>query len=86
MAKLTKNYTGAEIESLIKSAASYAITRSTNIMDFSAKLKIDETKLRVEKEDFLKAIEEIKPQFGIDEDKFSAYFREKTINYGGNFD
>lgn len=46
-AKLTKNYTGAEIESLIKSAASYAITRSTNIMDFSAKLKIDESKLRV---------------------------------------
>lgn len=37
-------------------------------------------------QDFLKALEEVKPQFGIDEDKFSAYFREKTINYGGNFD
>lgn len=55
-------------------------------MDFSSKLKIDESKLKVEKDDFLKAMQEIKPQFGIDEDKFNAYFREKIINYGGNFD
>lgn len=37
-------------------------------------------------QDFLKALEEVKPQFGIDEDKFSTYFREKVVNYGGNFD
>jgi vesicle-fusing ATPase len=71
---LTKNYTGAEIESLVKSAVSFAIARSTNVMDFSAKLKIDESKLKVEKNDFIRAMEEVKPQFGIDEDKFNLYF------------
>ena len=75
IAQLTRNYTGAEIEALIKSASSYSITRNTNVMDFSQKLKIDESRLRVEKQDFLKALEEVKPQFGIDEDKFNAYFR-----------
>ena len=55
-------------------------------MDFSAKLKIDEKNLPVKKEDFLKALEEVKPQFGIDEDKFNCYFREKVINYGGSYE
>ena len=55
-------------------------------MDFSQKLKIDEKNLRVERQDFLKALQEVKPQFGVDEDKFSAYFRDKVINYGGSYD
>jgi len=37
-------------------------------------------------QDFLKALEEVKPQFGVDEEKFGAYFREKIINYGASFD
>lgn len=37
--------------------------------------------------DFLAAFEEIKPQFGVDDDKFTAYLnKEKIINYGQNFD
>lgn len=28
----------------------------------------------------------MKPQFGVDEEKFGAYFREKVINYGSSFD
>ena len=82
MARLTRNYTGAEIEALIKSAASYSIMRNTNIMNFSEELKINEGSLRVDKQDFLKAVDEIKPQFGVDDDKFEVHLRERPITYG----
>ena len=42
--------------------------------------------MKVTEEDFLKAIKEVKPQFGVDEDKFNCYFREQTIGYGGSLD
>ena len=35
LAKISKNYTGAEIESVVKSAASFAFNRVHNIMDFT---------------------------------------------------
>ena len=56
LARLTKNFTGAEIEALIKCASSHSISRTTNILDFSKELIIDESKLRVEMQDFLKAL------------------------------
>lgn len=41
MAKLLKNYTGAEIEAIVKSANSFALNRNHNLMDFSKNLVID---------------------------------------------
>lgn len=35
LAELTKNFTGAEIEALVKSASSFTMSRSYDIMDFS---------------------------------------------------
>lgn len=35
LAKETKNYTGAEIQAVVKSASSFAFNRVHNIMDFS---------------------------------------------------
>jgi vesicle-fusing ATPase len=64
---LTKNFTGAEIEALVKCASSHSISRTTNILEFSKELVIDEKTLKVERQDFLKALEEVKPQFGVDE-------------------
>lgn len=67
MAELTKNFTGAEIEALVKSANSHAISRQTNILDFGKELIIDEKGLKVSMEDFQKALKEVRPQFGVDE-------------------
>ena len=36
-------------------------------------------------EDFLKALDEVRPQFGFDEEKFNVYFKEKMINYGERY-
>jgi vesicle-fusing ATPase len=35
IAKIAKNYTGAEIEAVVKNAASFAMTRDNNLLDFS---------------------------------------------------
>lgn len=83
---MTKNYTGAEIESVIKAAVSHAILRSTNILNFSEELKIDEKNLRLQLQDFIKAVDEIKPQFGTDDEKFEGYLKENPIDYGEVFE
>ena len=41
IAKILKNYTGAEIEAIVKSANSFALNRKHNLMDFTANLVID---------------------------------------------
>lgn len=45
LARLTKNFTGAELEALVKCASSHSLSRTTNILDFSKELIIDENKL-----------------------------------------
>jgi len=35
IARMAKNYTGAEIEAVVKNASSYAMTKDNDIMDFS---------------------------------------------------
>jgi vesicle-fusing ATPase len=40
IAKMLKNYTGAEIEAVVKSANSFALNRHHNLMDFSKKIVI----------------------------------------------
>ena len=37
-------------------------------------------------QDFLKALEEVKPQFGVDEEKFGVHGRGTIINYGPSYD
>jgi vesicle-fusing ATPase len=56
LARLTKNFTGAEIEALVKCASSHSISRTTNILEFGKELVIDERALKVERQDFLKAL------------------------------
>ena len=55
LAGLAKNFTGAEIEGLVKCASSYAMERSSNLQDFGAKLVIKEN-FQVEREDFIRAL------------------------------
>ena len=38
MGRIAKNYTGAELEAVVKNAASYAMTKGNNIMDFTKQL------------------------------------------------
>ena len=84
LSKVLKNYTGAEIESVVKNAASHAFSRTNNLMDFSKEPTLNEDS-KVEKQDFIKAIEEVKPQFGVDTDKFEALMRNGLVDFGPRF-
>ena len=41
IAKITKNYTGAEIEAIVKSANSFALNRNHDLMNFTKNVVID---------------------------------------------
>jgi vesicle-fusing ATPase len=84
LAKLLKNYTGAEIEAVVKSAASHAFARTNNLMDFTKEPTLNEDS-KVEFQDFVKAIEEVKPQFGVDTDKFESLLRNGLVDFGPRF-
>jgi vesicle-fusing ATPase len=84
LAERTKNYTGAEIESVVKSANSFALNRHHNLMDFTRKIEITK-KGMVEKQDFERALEEVKPEFGVEDSKLGVYVQGKLIDYGTRF-
>jgi vesicle-fusing ATPase len=66
LAVKTKNFTGAEIEGLVKGAAAYAFNRQVNLKEDLRKV-IDAKSLSVTASDFEAALMECKPQFGTTE-------------------
>ena len=86
IAKQAKNYTGAELESVVKSAKSFSLNRHHDLLDFSKELVFNKETLIVEMEDFLAAVEEVKPSFGIDDNKIDSRLRGNIISYGSVFD
>lgn len=60
LAKLTENYSGAEIEAVVKNASARAIHKQLS----SNKEEINDTDIIVTKKDFENAIYEIEPSFG----------------------
>ena len=85
LAKMTKNYTGAEIESVVKSAASFFINKNFNILDFNKPISALPNDKQIQQSHFLEAIEEVKPQFGADTDKFEVFLRNDLIDYGNSY-
>eukprot|EP00877_Chromochloris_zofingiensis_P012938 jgi/Chrzof1/7899/Cz02g40140.t1 len=83
LAESTKNFSGAEIEGLVKSAASYALNRNVDINDLHKPL--DEENIKVSMQDFLKALDEVKPAFGAAVESLEAYRMQGIIDYGDAF-
>ncbi|CAM9366574.1 unnamed protein product [Discosporangium mesarthrocarpum] len=83
LARLTKNFSGAEIEGLVKSAASFAFHRGIDAKDLSK--KGDTTNLVVTWQDFMNALGEVQPKFGADNSALESLFANGMVNYGPNF-
>ncbi|KAG6424379.1 hypothetical protein SASPL_114797 [Salvia splendens] len=66
LAARTKNYSGAELEGVVKSAVSYALNRQLNMEDLTK--PVDEENIKVTMEDFLNAVQEVVPAFGASTD------------------
>lgn len=65
LASRTKNYSGAEINGVVKAAASFAFGRHTEVGQMAA-VK-DTTSMKVNHADFTMALTEVKPAYGVSE-------------------
>ncbi|GLI63735.1 hypothetical protein VaNZ11_006800 [Volvox africanus] len=84
LAERTKNFSGAELEGLIKDATAYALNRNINLDDLNA--PINEENLKVTMDDFEKALQEVKPAFGTSVETLDSYLTRGIIPCGETFE
>ncbi|RYG68116.1 ATP-binding protein, partial [archaeon] len=84
LAERAKNFTGAELEGLVRNAASFALARNVN----PASLKtLDDKAIKVEWADFERALLESSPAYGNkDNTEISTHFSNGICNYGNAFE
>ena len=59
--------------------------KGNDVMDFSKAMKIEKN-TKVVAADIMKAIEEVLPGFGVDQEHFEILTRNQLINYGARFE
>jgi vesicle-fusing ATPase len=80
LASLTKNFSGAEIGGLIKSATSYAFNRHVKVGTMAG-ISDDVENLRVNRTDFMRALDEVHPAFGVSEEELQQVIQSGIIHY-----
>ncbi|KAI3398497.1 hypothetical protein diail_9021 [Diaporthe ilicicola] len=85
LAGLTKNFSGAEISGLCKSAASFAFSRHTKAGTM-AEISTDAADLVITRQDFLGALSEVTPAFGVSEDELTKSMIYGIIPFSNNID
>mgnify|MGYP006412141913 CR=1 FL=1 len=80
LAVKARNYSGAEIEGLVKAASSYALNRNLDVSDLTKAADVDN--VCVTSSDFEMALSEVKPAFGLDEDDLAVHMPGGIIPYG----
>lgn len=85
LAALTKNFSGAEIAGLVKSATSFAFNRHVKVGTMAG-ISDDVENMRVNREDFLCALEEVKPAFGVAEEELQQVVRNGIMHFAPHID
>ncbi|XP_006456762.1 hypothetical protein AGABI2DRAFT_188589 [Agaricus bisporus var. bisporus H97] len=80
LAGLTKNFSGAEIGGLIKSATSFAFNRHVKVGTMAG-LSDDVENLKVNMQDFMSALSEVHPAFGVSEDELDQVVQNGIIHF-----
>lgn len=84
LAERTKNFSGAELEGLVKDAAAYALNRQVDFTDLHKPLEEDNIKVCMD--DFEKALDEVVPAFGAATETLAVYCMHGIINYGSTYE
>ena len=82
LAKRTKNFTGAEIEGLCRSALSFALNRQVDPTNPSDRPSLD---VMITNADFNTALREVKPAFGTEEEDLRRLYDQGIIPYSEAF-
>ncbi|KAG6832359.1 hypothetical protein H0H87_001824 [Tephrocybe sp. NHM501043] len=80
LAAETKNFSGAEIGGLIKSATSFALTRHVKVGTLAG-ISEDVENLRVNRNDFLNALNDVHPAFGVSEEELAQVIQNGIIHF-----
>ena len=85
LARETKNFSGAEIEGLVKSATSFALYNAVDIAAGQVGISKDkEAAMKIDMAAFMHALGEVKPSFGVDDDELAPFIGE-LYDYGENY-
>uniref|UniRef100_G1QDW8 Vesicle-fusing ATPase n=1 Tax=Myotis lucifugus TaxID=59463 RepID=G1QDW8_MYOLU len=82
LATETKNFSGAELEGLMRAAQSTTMNRHIKV---TTKVEVDMEKaesLQVTREDFFASLENIKPAFGTNQEDYASYIMNGIIKWG----
>ncbi|ODV96957.1 hypothetical protein PACTADRAFT_1540 [Pachysolen tannophilus NRRL Y-2460] len=85
LASLTKNFSGAELEGLVKSASSFSINRHIKVGTVAA-INEDVANMKVTRADFLNALNEVKPAFGVNEEDLKMVTKGGIIKFSTKID
>lgn len=80
LAALTKNFSGAEIAGLVKSATSFAFNRHVKVGTMAG-ISDDVDQLRVIRDDFLQALDEVQPAFGVSEEELATVIQNGIYHF-----
>ncbi|CDS07210.1 hypothetical protein LRAMOSA09733 [Lichtheimia ramosa] len=81
LANLTKNYSGAELSGVVKAASSYAFSRHTKVGTVAG-VAPDVENMKVNMDDFLAALQEVPPAFGVSETELQQCVQNHIIPFG----
>ncbi|KAI3769259.1 hypothetical protein L6452_00360 [Arctium lappa] len=84
LAARTKNYSGAELEGVVKSAVSYALNRQLSLDDLTK--TVDEESIKVSMDDFVNALHEVIPSFGASMDDLERCRLNGIVDCGPRHD
>ncbi|KAI8834492.1 P-loop containing nucleoside triphosphate hydrolase protein [Chytridium lagenaria] len=85
LASLTKNFSGAEIAGLVKAATSWSFNRHVKVGTVAG-VSEDYEKLKVNRDDFIGALEEVRPSFGVAEGELQRCVQNGVIKYSAHVD
>lgn len=85
LAKRTKNFSGAEISGLVKAASSFAFSRHIKVGTMAA-INPDVENMKVNMQDFISALDEVKPLFGVAEEELGKRIRGGIMHFSSFID
>ncbi|KAI5455049.1 transport between ER and Golgi ATPase protein [Naganishia albida] len=85
LASLTKNFSGAELNGLVKSATSFAFNRHIKVGTMAG-ISDDINNMKVSRDDFMHALDEVHPAFGVSEEELQQVVQNGIIHFNNDIE